>query len=146
MIYRKWQDADNEKIAFLEKICFSDPWSYDSVRETHSLDNFYGVVAEDCGEVIGYAGAIFAYDSADIALVAVQPEYRRNKIGEKLVNELIGALLLKKITQIFLEVRVSNESAKALYLKLGFKPVGIRKNYYENSEDAIVMLKVLCID
>ena len=53
---------------------------------------------------------------------------------------------LKKITQIFLEVRVSNESAKALYLKLGFKPVGIRKNYYENSEDAIVMLKVLCID
>ena len=140
---RDWLFSDNGQISELEKKCFAFPWSYEMVCETQGQDNFYGVVAEENGGVIGYAGAIYCLDQADIALVATHPDYRRKGIAENVVNQLIGALLLKGVTTVYLEVRVNNHGARSLYEKLGFTMVGIRKNYYEDAEDAIVMAKVL---
>ena len=75
--------------------------------------------------------------------MATSVKFRRKGIAQSVINRLIDELLEKKVENIFLEVRVSNYGARALYEKLGFKEIGIRKNYYENAEDAIVMKKVL---
>ena len=147
MLIREWKSLDNKQIEELEKICFAFPWTYEMIRDTQEHPLFCGYVACDIdGLVIGYVGAIYFDTQADIALVAVHPSSRRHGVAQSLINRLIGALLGFGVTEVFLEVRVSNESAKNLYLKLGFTPVGIRKNYYENTEDAIVMKKVLSVE
>ena len=142
MLIRDWQSDDNLKVSELEVKCFSYPWTYDMVLETQSQTNFCGVVAVVNEVVVGYAGAIFASDMADIALVATDPDFRRQKIAENAVNALIDKLICKGIVKIFLEVRITNHPARSLYTKIGFKEIGIRKNYYEDSEDAIVMALV----
>ena len=58
-----------------------------------------------------------------------------------MINRLIEGLLVKNVNELFLEVRVSNTPARSLYKKMGFEEVGVRKKYYEDTEDAIVMLK-----
>ena len=76
--------------AELEKECFEYPWSHEMVEETAGLSNFCGVVAlNESGEVFGYAGAICAFDSADIALVAVEKEYRRQGAGYSMLKVLL---------------------------------------------------------
>ena len=142
LVIRNWESSDNQRIAELEQSCFTFPWNYGMVSETHSQNNFCGVVAEKNNLVVGYAGAIYASEIADIALVAVDPAFRRQNIAESAVKALIDKLILKGVEKIFLEVRRSNTPAKALYNKVGFKEIGIRKNYYEDAEDAIVMLLV----
>ena len=142
LVIRNWESSDNQRIAELEQSCFTFPWNYDMVSETQSQNNFCGVVAEKNNLVVGYAGAIYASEIADIALVAVDPAFRRQNIAESAVKALIDKLILKGVEKIFLEVRRSNTPAKALYNKVGFKEIGIRKNYYEDAEDAIVMLLV----
>ena len=158
----EWKPEDNADVAALEKICFEYPWSLDMISETAGLANFCGVVARDdfaeenadfCknnenrayekNKIAGYAGAVCAFDSADIALVAVSPEKRRKGIGFSLLKSLLEKLFSLGVKNVFLEVRVTNDSAKKLYLKAGFSPVGIRKDYYENGEDAFVMVREL---
>ena len=146
MLIQEWKSSDNKQIEELEKICFAYPWNYEMICETQAHPLFSGLVAKDEeGKIFGYVGAIYFENQADIALVAVHPLKRRQGLAESLINRLIDALFASGVTEIFLEVRVSNDAAKSLYLKLGFNPVGIRKNYYENTEDAIVMKKVLSV-
>lgn len=154
----EWKREDNKQIAELEKVCFEYAWSLEMVEETSSLKNFCGVVAreseaDNCRDlaekaketdaVIGYAGAIYAFDSADVALVAVSPKRRRLGYGASLLKSLLKKLEKLGVKNVFLEVRVTNESAKNLYKKMGFSTVGIRKKYYENGEDALVMVREL---
>ena len=141
MQIRKWLAADNKAISELEKLCFAYPWSEEMIIETASNDNFSGFVVIEDEKVVGYAGAVYAADTADIALVAVSPDYLRRGYGYALVCSLSEELFSTGIENIFLEVRASNSPAFGLYRKCGFIPVGIRKKYYENAEDAIVMLK-----
>ena len=141
MLIREWLAEDNQGVTELEQECFLFSWNYEMVKETQSQSSFLGFVAEDNGQLIGYVGAIFCFNQADIALVAVKPELRRQGIAQMLINRLIEGLLIKNVDELFLEVRVSNTPARALYKKMGFEEVGIRKKYYEDTEDAIVMLK-----
>ena len=76
--------------------------------------------------------------------LAVTPAFRRQGIAEKLVLALCSALLEKNVRSLTLEVRASNQPAKALYEKLGFSQVGKRPNYYRNPrEDALILRKEL---
>ena len=143
MLIRNWEKEDNQAVTDLEQICFAYPWTCKMVAEMQEQASFLGVVAEIEGEVIGYAGAIYCLNQADIALVAVKPEFRRNGIAQKLINQLEQLLLQKGVTDVFLEVRISNTPARELYKRMGFSEISIRKKYYEDSEDAIVMLKVI---
>ena len=143
MLIRNWEKEDNQAVTDLEQICFAYPWTYKMVAEMQEQASFLGVVAEIESEVIGYAGAIYCLNQADIALVAVKPEFRRNGIAQKLINQLEQLILQKGVTDVFLEVRISNTPARELYKRMGFSEISIRKKYYEDSEDAIVMLKVI---
>ena len=74
--------------------------------------------------------------------IAVSAQYRRKGIAQELVERLVAQLREKDVYSLTLEVRASNEPAKALYSKLGFAPVGRRPNYYRNpKEDALILRK-----
>ena len=90
--------------------------------------------------VIGYAGFWFILDEAHISTIAVHPDWRGRRVGERLFVALLEqALDLGSITAT-LEVRVSNALAQGLYRKYHFEVVGRRKHYYrDNGEDALLM-------
>lgn len=141
MLIYNWTAEFCSDICELEKVCFKHPWSAEMIEQTSSGDNFLGVVAVEDGKTVGYAGAIFAADVADIALVAVSPEFTRRGIAFALVNRLCERLAERNVENVYLEARYGNEPAIGLYKKCGFSAVGIRKKYYEDTEDAIVMFK-----
>ena len=130
------------QVAALEKICFSDPWSENSVASELKNPLSCWLVAEEDGKVAGYVGSQTVIDESDMMNVAVHPDHRRKGIAEALVVELVEALKKRESRCLTLEVRASNEPAKALYEKLGFTQVGLRKNYYRNpKEDALILRK-----
>lgn len=140
MTVRKYLESDNEIVAQLEKECFpSEPWTLQMIQSSASLDNFVGFVACDGEDVIGYVMAVYCIDEADILNVAVKNSYRKQGIGGMLLSKLLSALKEKGVAKAFLEVRMSNLPAKELYKKHRFTEIGVRKNYYADSEDAVVM-------
>jgi ribosomal-protein-alanine N-acetyltransferase len=132
------------QVAELEKRCFPDPWSERSIASELSNQLALWLVAEDNGVVAGYIGSQTVPDESDMMNVAVHPDYRRRGIAEALVNTLCDALKERGSVSLTLEVRASNEPAKALYEKLGFEQIGRRPNYYRNpKEDALILKKML---
>lgn len=132
------------RIAALEKLCFSAPWSENSVAS--ELENPWSLwlVEEQDGKVLGYAGSQMSPPEADMMNLAVAPEARRQGLGKNLMEALCTALKEKNIEGLSLEVRASNEAAIALYKKLGFAQTGRRKEYYVNPrEDALILRKEL---
>ena len=130
------------QIAELEKLCFSDPWSENSIASELENKLAFWLVATEGDCVAGYIGSQTVMDETDMMNVAVHPEFRRKGIAEALVNDLVDNLKKKGSHCLTLEVRASNTSAIALYEKLGFSEIGRRKNYYRNPrEDALILRK-----
>ena len=132
------------QVAELERLCFRDPWSEKSIAS--ELDNQLALwlVAVENDTVAGYIGSQTVMDESDMMNVAVHPDRRRKGIAEELVTALAAALKEKGSLSLTLEVRSSNEPAKALYEKLGFVQAGRRPNYYRNpKEDALILRKIL---
>lgn len=139
---RMMQAGDVSQIAELEKICFNDPWSENSIAS--ELDNRLScwLVATEGEKVVGYIGSQTVLDGSDMMNIAVSPDVRRKGIAEKLICELISLLKERNSCCLVLEVRASNTPAIALYEKLGFIAIGCRRNYYRNpKEDALIMRK-----
>ena len=132
------------QVAQLEKLCFQDPWSEKSIASELSNKLALWLVAVEEETLVGYIGSQTVMDETDMMNVAVHPEFRRRGIAEALVNALCAALKEQGSVSLTLEVRASNEPAKALYEKLGFEQVGKRPNYYRNpKEDAYILRKML---
>jgi len=90
--------------------------------------------------ILGYAGMWILADEAHIMSIASHPLYRHKGVGEVLLVALFDLAQRHKARILTLEVRVSNTIAQNLYLKFGFKNMGVRKGYYlDNREDAIIM-------
>ena len=143
MIYRKWTFQDILRISELEKECFSEPWSYRMFADAFSSRLFYGVLAEDGGELAGYACETVLFENAEIDNIAVAKGYRRQGVGAALLRELEREARELGAVKMLLEVRVSNSPAMQLYLKNGFGGLYARPRYYPDGEDALVMQKSL---
>ncbi len=129
-----------DRLCELEKCCFSVPWSRDSFTWAKENENAYFIVAEDNGEIVGYAGLCFVLDEGDIANVATAPSHRRRGIAAALMSDIVAFAKENGIVHLMLEVRASNAGAIALYEKIGFSKVAVRKNYYSRpTEDADIM-------
>lgn len=133
-----------EKIEALEKLCFSVPWTRQQLI-SQLPDNMHVFLAAVSGEeVLGYVGMMFVLDEGYISNVAVSPSSRRQGIADALIDELLSRAKMLELSFVTLEVRDSNQSARALYEKHGFTEVGLRKNYYNfPTEDAILMTSFL---
>lgn len=142
MEYCLMNEAHIEPIARLEKQCFSDPWSVNSIASELNNPLSVWVVAMDGPCLAGYVGSQSVMGWADMMNLAVDPDYRRQGIAERLIQELICRLKEDQVTCLTLEVRVSNHPAIALYEKTGFAEVGRRPGYYHNpKEDALILRK-----
>lgn len=142
MMIRTMTAAEVSQVARLEKICFPDPWSERSVAS--ELDNALSLwlVAMEGEQLAGYVGSQTVMGETDMMNIAVDPDHRRKGIAKALVEALVAELKARESHCLTLEVRASNEPAKALYETLGFFQVGLRKNYYRNpKEDALIMRK-----
>lgn len=130
------------QVAALEQICFSEPWSENSVAGELANPLSAWLVCVENGIVCGYVGSQTVLGESDMMNVAVHPDFRRRGVAEGLICELVETLKGKDSHCLTLEVRSSNVPAIALYEKLGFAQVGRRKNYYRNpKEDALILRK-----
>ncbi len=101
----------------------------------------YTVIAYIDNEPIGYVSVcIENRDTAHIVSIAVREKYRRRGIGKKLICIVLKKLAEMNISEVILEVRVSNEVAINFYKKFNFKIVKVLKNYYSDGEDAYLMI------
>lgn len=133
-------DVDNV-IAIEEKAYGEHHWSKESFLNELSNDLArYNCAFDNDGNLLGYSGCWQILEEVHITNIAVAPEFRRQKVGEKLLKRIIDDCYENKAKYITLEVRVSNTPAINLYEKFGFKSLGTRKGYYQNNnEDALIM-------
>lgn len=128
-----------KEIAEIEQKCFSDPWTEEGLREelTNDCARFLTAVNEE-GIVCGYIGCHTILDEGYITNVAVSPAFRRQGIGQLLVETLQQKS--SDLSFLTLEVRVTNSPAIKLYEECGFQQIGTRKNFYSHpTEDAWLM-------
>ncbi|MBQ9459214.1 MAG: ribosomal protein S18-alanine N-acetyltransferase [Oscillospiraceae bacterium] len=133
-----------DEVAALERVCFSDPWSRNTLAEAIGNDMSAYLVALDPedGSVVGYAGLYVVLDEGYITNVAVRPESRRGGVASALLDVLVNFARGNALSFLTLEVRASNYAAIALYGSRGFRERGRRKNYYEHpKEDALIMTR-----
>lgn len=141
VIVRQAEPRDLDDIYEIERLCFPEPWSKDSMKfELEENPRAFYVVAEHSGKVVGYAGLWWIEDEGHITNVAVMPGFRNRHIGEGIITVLIDFTVKEGMKHHTLEVRRSNEAAIGLYSKFGFEVCGVRKGYYKHGkEDALIM-------
>ena len=145
MIIRKAVPEDAGAISKIEELSIKRPWSIVLIKndlETNPNASYW--VAEDDGAVQGFIGVHNIVGEINITNVAVHPDYRRRGLADALMQAMKSEFDSRKaggedIIGITLEVRQSNTAAIKLYEKYGFKAEGVRKGYYSDGEDALIM-------
>jgi len=94
-------------------------------------------------KVIGFITFSIIYEKAEIIDLAVKEDFQRKHIGSDLLNAVIKECVSHKCESLTLEVRTTNQSAISLYKKHGFREISMRKSYYHDGEDALVMIKMV---
>ena len=136
---------DLAAIVAIEREAFSDPWSLRSFREAMASPAvWFACARDDEGRVVGYVVAWFVADEGEIANLAVAPTSWGAGVGRSLLDSALAEALRRDVQAVYLEVRDSNERARALYGSRGFQEVGRRRGYYDHpAEDAIVLRRML---
>ncbi|MCX7608058.1 MAG: ribosomal protein S18-alanine N-acetyltransferase [Anaerolineales bacterium] len=138
---RRMTLADVPAVYEIDRLSFSLPWTEGSFRyEVAENPHSRSWVAEVDGRVVGMLVLWLVLDEAHIATIATHPDYRRQGIGERLLLYALRSARAEGARRAFLEVRVGNRAAQALYKKYGFVVDGVRPKYYkDNNEDALLM-------
>ena len=141
MNIRRIEQKDINSILLLEKLLYKDPWGKQNFESELSHNDYaYMYVLEHNDVILGYAGFWLSYEYATITKVSINPAVQKKGLGYYLFNVLINKAIELGATSFSLEVRESNLVAQRLYEKSGFQKKGIRKGYYSDGENAIVML------
>ncbi|MFR6291825.1 MAG: ribosomal protein S18-alanine N-acetyltransferase [Peptococcaceae bacterium] len=132
------------QVCLLEQLCFSSPWTermFTEELEKNPLCRYLVLLdRQNPAEVVAYAGYWKVFDEGHITNVAVHPQWQGQKAGTYLMEQMMCFAKAEGVRSMTLEVRQSNQIARRLYEKLGFRAEGIRKKYYEdNQEDAVIM-------
>jgi [ribosomal protein S18]-alanine N-acetyltransferase len=125
----------------IERQVYTRPWSPNLfiAEMSEPRDRCY-LVARSDKSIVGYAGLIRYGDEAHVTNIAVDPQLHRSGVGTRLLHELVTQAVELGGHALSLEVRVTNWGAQRLYGRFGFRPVGIRRNYYQElHEDALIM-------
>lgn len=139
LVVRDAQERDLVEIERIENASFIDPWTPNMLLAELRDPKAYFIVAEVEGMVVGYCCAENLAKEFNLMSIAVHEDFRKLGIGGILIDHLIDFAKRYRLIGITLEVRVSNDAAKALYFSKGFRTEGIRKGYYANGEDADIL-------
>lgn len=147
MIYRLAKSKDFEQVLEIERECFKQPYTSKEL-EYEFYENPVNkiIVVEDEQKVVGFIDFLITFNSSTIMQIAVTSNYRGKGIATQLLAEMENSFpkeIDEMVETITLEVRESNEAAKALYLKNGYEIVTVKQNYYKDGENAIYMFKRL---
>ena len=123
----------------IEKALIASPWSKESIDKLTTTENAVAKVATIDGKVVGYYSFYQILDEADVNNIAVDSAWQNKGIGSALMLDMIDECKQRDISAITLEVGANNVVAQRLYGKWGFRQEGLRKKYYNNTEDAIIM-------
>lgn len=135
------EEAHLDGMAELEALCFSSPWSKNSLKLLLNEGIGVGMVCRRDGKICAYGGMLIAVDEGQITNVATHPDVRRQGYGRAVVEALLKYAKQHNLNSVSLEVRASNAAAIALYSSLGFKSEGRRRGFYTKpQEDALVMV------
>ena len=134
--------SDLELIKDILLTDFDDFWNYNTFKNELLNSNSTYIIAKDNNSIVGFAGIWQSLDTMHITNIVVKKDYRRKKIASLLLEELIKMTKEKKeIIELTLEVNVNNIAAIKLYEKYNFNKIGLRKKYYNNKNDALIMTK-----
>lgn len=130
------------RVLAIERRAYPSPWTervfQDELAQVRAGARDYLAGLVD-GEVVGYAGMLYADAEAHLTNVAVHEAWRGRGVATELLLELAWLARRRGCAAMSLEVRRTNAAAQALYRRFGFVPAGTRRRYYENVDDAIVM-------
>lgn len=139
----KMNSDDLDSIKDNLNIDFDDFWSYNILKqEILKSDSIY-VVAKEENIVVGFAGIWISPDDVQIMNIVVKKNERKKGIGTLLLDKIINEAINSKKEEIFLEVNENNVFAINLYKKFEFEEIGRRKKYYNGTDTAIIMKKIL---
>ena len=141
MQFRKAVMQDVDAIWEIEQSVFSSPWSRDQLaHELVANPNAGHWVLDDGGSIIGFIMSYIVQYEVQIINIAVRLSHQYRGYGKRILSEFL--LQFNEKTYLFLEVRESNLPAYQLYSHFGFEQIDIRRKYYHDGEDAIVMAKI----
>ena len=137
----KFSDSHIADVLKVERECFTSPWSEKMFKEEIAGKFSHYYVVEENGRAVAYMGMWSLSGEGHITNVAVAKDYRRKGYAKALISHFIKIAQDENLEFMTLEVRASNEAAISLYKSFGFRDVGVRKNYYDNKEDAYLLTK-----
>ena len=131
---------DLETIKDILQTEFDEFWTYEILQQELLSNNSKYIVAKSLDNIIvGFAGIKIILDTAELMNIVTKKSFRANGIGKLMLEYLINMCKKEKIKTLNLEVNSQNTIAISLYKKYNFKEVGLRKKYYNNTYDAILM-------
>jgi ribosomal-protein-alanine N-acetyltransferase len=132
---------DVRELLVIEEAQFPEPWTKGMLLDelSNTTSRRYTVAVED-QRVVGYLGIMFVMDELHVNTLGTLPDREGRGVATSLMDEAWADARLRGVARATLEVAVSNTRARQLYYRYGFRPVGVRKNYYERThEDALVL-------
>ncbi|MCO4236001.1 ribosomal protein S18-alanine N-acetyltransferase [Pseudarthrobacter raffinosi] len=141
VVFRDMTLKDVPAVDALEQRLFpADAWPLHMfLSELSQPETRRYLVAESGGEIVGYAGLMCIEPIADVQTIAVVPECEGRGIGSTLLNRLITEAGLRGAADVLLEVRADNPRAQQLYVRFGFEQIHVRRGYYRDGVDALIM-------
>jgi ribosomal-protein-alanine N-acetyltransferase len=139
---RKMTVEDVLRVFAIEQAVQAYPWTLGNFND--ALNSGYLCYVDETDEdgIRGYAIVSAAAGEAELFNIGIKAAHQRKGLGRSLLQEIFHQIKDAQVSRVFLEVRASNHAAIALYRKVGFNEIGLRRNYYRNmdgSEDAITM-------
>ena len=130
------------RVLDIEEAVHKRPWTHrvfvDELSQVRTGSRSY-IVAYVGDTLVGYAGLFYSAGDAHITNISTHPSWQGRGIATELMLDLCDLSIQSECTAMTLEVRASNDVAQRLYRRFGFVPAGVRKKYYENTDDAIIM-------
>ena len=135
--------SDFQKIEPILYEKFDDFWTPNIFKGELENQNSYYFVAKNDDFIVGFAGISLCFDEATVTNIVIHKENRNLGIGSQLLEKLIQIAKQKNCTSITLEENEKNIAAIQLYKKFHFETVGLRNQYYNHTDNAIIMTKIL---
>lgn len=135
---RSMTEGDLDRVVGMETAIFSAPWRRSFFVADINRPGGFSIVAEESESVVGYAVA-WGIEEVHLANLAVEPNARGRGVGDALIRAVLDYARRRNAESVYLEVRQSNTIARRFYARHGFVPTYLRKGYYENGEDAVIM-------
>lgn len=130
---------DVDSMFEIEKKAYFDPWTRGLLEQSIGAPMTHTLGAFENDGLWGYSIYQVIFNEAHLLNLAVDPVHQKRGIGKKMLEAILSDCKQKGAESMFLEVRPTNEAARALYEKRGFKVLMVRERYYSNGESALVM-------